>query len=112
MTGLTALQLVNVSIDASDPAALEDLSVNEIESCVELLVELVLHHDNAIPEIDDSDDSSAKPGQRHFIDFLASENTLVKQPDFLHLDDYEHVSLKTHFVSLTRPIMSPPPRQA
>jgi hypothetical protein len=62
VTMVVAVQLLNVSIDPVDPSHfIEDLTVNEIESCVELFIEVVLGHGNAIEETEDHDHCSFKP---------------------------------------------------
>lgn len=53
-----ALYLLNCSIDTNDFNSnfeVENLSVNDQESIIELIVEKVLGYQNAIPEIDDCD---------------------------------------------------------
>ena len=53
-----AIFLVNVSIDPPDPGRAqgqEDISVNEIESIVELALETFFGIDNIVPEGDDGD---------------------------------------------------------
>jgi hypothetical protein len=50
--------MLNISVDADDPKANyipEDLSFNEQESVIEILVEKVLGFENAIQEFDDHD---------------------------------------------------------
>lgn len=56
--GFMSLYLLNISVDAIDPEARyipEDLSYNDQESIVEIIVEKVLGYDNAIKEFDDKD---------------------------------------------------------
>ena len=109
VTMIVALQLVNVSIDPVDPSHFEDLSINEIESCIELVIEVVLGHDNAIQETEDHDHSSFKPVNT-FVLFNVSrvshtfENSLevVSAPGFIH-----NTSL---IPSPTRAILLPPPK--
>ncbi|MBP4139406.1 hypothetical protein [Flavobacterium geliluteum] len=53
-----ALYLLNCSVDTSDfnsNFVAENLSLNDQESIIELVVEKVLGYQNAIPEIDDCD---------------------------------------------------------
>ncbi len=53
-----ALYLLNCSVDTSDFNSSfnpENLSINDQESIIELVVEKVLGYQNAIPEIDDCD---------------------------------------------------------
>ena len=55
---LMALYLLNCSVDTNDFNSnfdVENLSVNDQESIIELVVEKVLGYQNAIPEIDDCD---------------------------------------------------------
>ncbi len=61
---LMAFYVINVSIDATDGYVMpnshgeyrEDLSINEIESIGELLLEEILGITNAVPEHDESDE--------------------------------------------------------
>lgn len=56
--GFTALYLLNISVDAADPYPehiAEDLSINELESLVEVLLEQVLGFEDIIKEYDDPD---------------------------------------------------------
>lgn len=56
--GLIGLYLLNISVDTADqnPAHLpEDLSINDQESIVEIVLEKVLGFENAIKEFDDTD---------------------------------------------------------
>lgn len=52
------LYLLNISVDTVDHNPLnipEDLSINDQESIIEMVVELVLGYENAIEEYDDGD---------------------------------------------------------
>src|SRR6056297_1104490 len=52
------LYLLNISVDTADPNPEhipEDLSINDQESIVEILVEKILGYENAIEEYDDND---------------------------------------------------------
>jgi len=56
-----AMYLLNCSVDTSDFNSnfeIENLSINDQESIIELIVEKVLGYQNAIPEIDDCDSDS------------------------------------------------------
>lgn len=56
--GFIGLNILNISIDTPDKNAFrlsEDLSVNDQESLVELIVESVLGYEDAMPEFDDPD---------------------------------------------------------
>jgi hypothetical protein len=56
--GLMSLYLFNISADATDPYPQhisEDLSINDQESFIEIIVEKILGYENAIREYDDND---------------------------------------------------------
>ena len=56
--GLMGLYLLNISVDTADPNPEhipEDLSINDQESIVEIVVEKILGYENAIEEYDDHD---------------------------------------------------------
>ena len=55
---LMALHILNLSVDPIDPQPIhvpENLGYNEMESIVEIVLELVLNIENAIPEQEDDD---------------------------------------------------------
>ena len=79
------LYLLNISVDPSDPNPQhipEDLSFNDQESIVEIIVEYVLGYEDAIKEYDDRDteDHNAKKNIR--IDVLASPKPTAHHPKF------------------------------
>jgi hypothetical protein len=56
--GIMGLYLFNISVDTADPYPEhipEDLSINDQESIIEILVEQVLGYENAFKEYDDHD---------------------------------------------------------
>ncbi|PKA99478.1 hypothetical protein B0O79_3190 [Flavobacteriaceae bacterium MAR_2009_75] len=56
--GLIALHLLNISVDTADPNPQhipEDLSFNDQESIIEIVIEKVLGYEDAIKEYDDHD---------------------------------------------------------
>lgn len=56
--GLMGLYLLNISVDTADPNPEyipEDLSFNDQESIIEIIIEKVLGYENAIAEYDDHD---------------------------------------------------------
>jgi len=56
--GLMGLYLLNISVDTADPNPEhipEDLSINDQESIIEIVVEKILGYENAIEEYDDND---------------------------------------------------------
>lgn len=59
---LLAMHVLNFSVDSPDlypDCFAEDLSLNDMESIVEIVMEKVLHIDNAIPEHDEPDDNGS-----------------------------------------------------
>lgn len=56
-----AFQLMNMSVDPVDHlVGKDDLAINEIESCVELIVEVLMGKVNAIEETDEADEGGDK----------------------------------------------------
>jgi hypothetical protein len=56
--GIMGLFLLNISVDIADPNPEnipEDLSINDQESIIEIIVEKILGYENAIEEYDDND---------------------------------------------------------
>ena len=56
--GLIGLYMLNISVDTNDPSPNhfpEDLSINDQESIIEIIVEQVLGYEDAIKEYDDND---------------------------------------------------------
>jgi hypothetical protein len=110
LTFVVAVQLLNVSIDAVDPVPhFEDLAINEIESCIELVVEIVLGHGNAIEETDEHDQSSFKPGSGVIL-FAASRLMLDFDNDHVIHTTPSFVTNTSFKSSLTITIISPPPK--
>ena len=69
--GLMGLYLLNVSVDTADPDPEhipEDLSFNDQESIVEIVVEQVLGYENAIKEYDDHDNNDQNKKKNGKID--------------------------------------------
>lgn len=59
---LLALHVLNFSVDSPDlypDCFAEDLSLNDMESIVEIVLEKVLKIDNAVPEHDEPDDNGS-----------------------------------------------------
>jgi hypothetical protein len=105
-----AIQVMNLSIDAVDPSPhYEDLSVNEIESCVEFVLEVVMDRSNAITETDDQDHHTHKPGTSLF---LYAMNASVSQAEksFLIIREEKKILNSSLFESLNQAVTSPPPK--
>jgi hypothetical protein len=70
---MVTIQVINMSVDSVHPApSLEDFTINEIESCAEFVLEVVLGYENAIQETHDHNHASHKPSANHilFVDAL------------------------------------------
>jgi hypothetical protein len=104
------LQLFNISFDAADPFyGREDLSVNEIESCVEMVLEIVLGHEDAIDESDESDEAPDKPGTNIILFSLFYSTVSIENPT-IHTKNYHPIFKSSHIESLSLPITAPPPK--
>jgi hypothetical protein len=108
VTLIIGLQILNVSVDPADHSGYEDLSVNEIESCIELVLEDVLKQGNAVKETDEHD-GAFKPHTR--VIYIFNENTgLVKSNAFELLPVRKFSDMPSALSSLTLPIVAPPPK--
>lgn len=104
------LQVINISIDPADQfTGAEDMAINEIESCVELVLEVVLDYHGAIDETDEADDSTQRHASNIILFTLKTCSLISEKP-------YKIVSVKnacgyfSQFTSLSLPIVSPPPK--
>jgi len=110
------IAIVNTTIDPpdflknidADIELEEDLTVNEIESIAELVLEHGMDMDNAIPETDDSDTENLLKkyevvdfDRQYVVDFI---------PFFFALSLEYHSTFTDHFSVFTLPIDSPPPQ--
>jgi hypothetical protein len=72
--GLMGLYLLNISVDSADPypeQIPEDLSINDQESIIEIVVEKILGYENAIEEYDDNDSEDHHKKTNNKIDIIA-----------------------------------------
>ncbi len=97
--GLMGLYLLNISVDSADVTIdyfPEDLSINDQESIIEIVIEKILGFDNLIEEHDDNDTEDFNKKKQVKIDFLVffvsenklSQNHFIKKtkgfPEYLH----------------------------
>lgn len=78
------LYLLNISVDSADPNPEhipEDLSFNDQESIVEIIVEQVLGYADAIKEYDDHDTADHNKKKNVKIDFLV--HLIITNKEFL-----------------------------
>ncbi len=110
ISSIVALQLINISIDPPDAhCGPEDLTVNDIESCLEFLLEVVLDQGNAIGEVDDQDDESGQPTNALTLFALEIPWTISEQS--VALVKEENSTYTELFVpNFCLPILGPPPK--
>jgi hypothetical protein len=109
-----ALHIFNVSIDTPDAQPdyiAEDLSINDIESVVEFVLEDVLQINNAIAEYDESDNDD-KPGfeAKKTVSFYPSIqfNFLIQAPlNYTNAETPYNKALPSDYIS---DIVPPPPK--
>lgn len=112
--GVLGLYLLNISVDAPDPNPefiAEDLSLNDQESIVEIIVEKILGFENAIAEYDDHDTDS-QTGKKNiqtdwlnqFHDSPTNNYTLLS----FSKDDFPNYAASLTYAFLE--IDSPPPK--
>lgn len=72
---LVCIQMFNISVDAPDghtDAIKEDLSINEMESVVEIVLEQCFDIADAIPEHDEEDDNEANSIGKYSLQFFCN----------------------------------------
>lgn len=108
------LYLLNISVDTTDPSPEyipEDLSFNDQESIVEIVVEKILGFENAIKEYDDQDTEDQNKKKNVKIDLLVNEIKADKIDHNLFFES--NIRFADHKPRLTNGfynIDSPPPK--
>lgn len=113
MIWVLLIQIINISIDPSDPvsdklgrlALQEDLSVNEIESIYEFVSEHYLGVD--IPENDEDDEN----GFVKVMDFYFSQSFIEIKNQF-HINPNGFITYNQGLTSIALDHTSPPPKVA
>jgi hypothetical protein len=107
---IVSVQLFNLSFDPADISyGKEDLSINEIESCLELILEIILGHDDAVKESDESDEATDRPGSTVTL-FTISASVLLEENQNIEIKSSLPIILTTNLESVNLPIISPPPK--
>jgi hypothetical protein len=105
-----AVQTMNICVDPVDHhTGSQDTSINEIESCIEFIVEVVMGEEHAISESDETDYSTSfrTAGIILFLPTQLEMNTGAPYTFVpVQLTAHSYMRLK----SLALPITSPPPR--
>ena len=86
---LLAAYLLNISVDAPDVLSnkTEDLTFNDLESVIEIVVEKILDFENSIQELDDNDTEHQSPIKKnlqidHYILQSNIPESLLHNPSF------------------------------
>jgi hypothetical protein len=107
---IVSVQLFNLSFDPADPTyGKEDLSINEIESCLELILEIILGHDDAVMESDESDEAPDRPGSTITL-FTIPNSALLNESQSIKIKSCLPISNSAYLQSRSVPITSPPPK--
>lgn len=112
--GLMGLYILNISIDAADPTSNylpEDLSYNDQESIIEIVVEQLLGFENAIREYDDHDKEEHRDGSSQQLE-LTIQSCYLKRLQSNQLFISNRLFPPFKFVLTTRftRLSSPPPQ--
>ncbi|PRX56462.1 hypothetical protein [Flagellimonas meridianipacifica] len=112
--GFIGLYLLNMSVDSSDPFPdyiPEDLSFNDQESIIEILVEQVLGFENAFEEYDDHDTEDHNKKKNIKIELLV-HTTKNKEITHRYLTEKEMLCLhyEARLTKGFKEIDSPPPK--
>lgn len=110
----TALYILNFSVDAPDSQPdfkKEDLSINDMESITEIILEEWMEIEDAIPEHDESDSNDKTPALKKSFDsyYLDLTNRQAYIPNFLlkrKFSDY----YKNFQQQFSPELTSPPPK--
>jgi hypothetical protein len=109
---LLVVHVLNLSIDAPDPLPdyiPEDMSVNDIETIAEYVLEKYLDIDNALPEHDEDD--NAGDGKLKKVDFYCSLKCFLEILPYIDLTGSFRHPLHDIYTSLDKlSCLGPPPR--
>ena len=112
-----ALHIFNCSVDTPDPqpeSVPEDLSYNDMESVVEIVLEQIFNINNAIAEHEDNDtdDSSGGLVIKKGIDFSYYDNNIKVSFSNAVATICNYINYRDNFYSLFHPETVPPPPKA
>tara|TARA_R110002050_G_scaffold278622_1_gene424800 strand:- start:111 stop:449 length:339 start_codon:yes stop_codon:yes gene_type:complete len=111
---MMSMYLLNISVDTEDPSSdyfSEDLSFNDQESIVEILIEQVLGFENAFQEYDDQDSNTPQNKRNVITDWIVAANdTLVKTNYHFSETKISHVDYAAPLRNACQEVDSPPPK--
>ncbi len=111
-----ALHILNCSVDTADAQpenVPEDLSYNDMESVVEILLEQVLGIDNAIAETDDADtDAGGTFSIKKGVDFSYHQSPIKSLFCYNSIAISKHILYKENYSKQFHPELTPPPPKA
>lgn len=113
--GFLGLYLFNISVDAADqnPQFIpEDLSINDQESVLEILVEKVFGFENAFVEYDDADteEKSKKSVAKIQLIHQMTQKTDVEQICFFEVKSVLFTGFDSQLISAFHQLDTPPPQ--
>lgn len=108
------LYLLNISVDSPDPnpeSIPEDLSINDQESIIEIVLEKILGNENAIEEYDDNDKEDHNKKTNFKIDIIAqyTVDSSIKQ-SFTEATKQKFPDYNTYLTSGFQKLDIPPPK--
>jgi hypothetical protein len=111
-----ALHILNCSVDSPDPqpeSVPEDLSYNDMESVIEIVLELGFDMKNAVPEQDDQDtDDSGAFSIKKSVDFFVNNTFLTITFNHSFIDLASLDTYKEQYSEQFHPEIVPPPPKA
>lgn len=108
------LYLLNISVDTADPNpehTPEDLSINDQESIVEIVLEKVLGYEDAIKEYDDHD--TADHNKKSHVKIDLTTHSIVDNPlnqSTIETTRYKFPDYKTYIKKGFQKLDIPPPK--
>ncbi len=110
LAGLLALYLLNISVDFQHPRinVREDISINEIESLAELVVEEIVQVEDFFEELPESDREPIVKVNFTLIFIISGPLQLPVRHEVDLQSDF--AELTSSFTNLTPTILTPPPQ--
>lgn len=109
---LLTIQVVNVCIDPHDNfLGAHDMAVNEVESCIEFVLEVVLDQTDAVKETDEHDNTTTKHSSMTLL-FCVAPNRILSGSPAHPFSTKSIVHPADRISSVLLPVISPPPKSA